>query len=161
MSLLQQLKSGTNAQITVMIGAGEIGMRLLSEQDMLDASMAADRLFADAKIPVTFQNVAMYEAEKTTQQIYRACVEPGTGNPVAENITEFRKLLSTSERAALIEAYNEFDQKMSPSPRAMPQDEFDALVFQVKKTPNETVGSISSLSTLRRLCSYLASTPLP
>jgi hypothetical protein len=137
----------------------DIELRLLSVQDSLDASLAADRLYKDNENAVGFHNVSEYQLEKTIQQLYRACVEPGTNTPVVDSIAEFRRLVNGRERDMLVDEYSALDSECNPSPDTMSADEFDALVQNLKKKPSETTGSISSLSTLRRLCTFLASQP--
>jgi hypothetical protein len=134
----------------------KVRLVVLSTQDTLDASLAADRLFAQEKIVPAFHNINTFENEKTTQMLFRALRDPETGDPVTQNISEFRRMLTNEERNALIEEYNVLAERCNPSPIEMPADEFDALIENVKKNPLETIGNISSLQTLKRLSLFLA-----
>jgi hypothetical protein len=68
-------------------------------------------------------------------------------------------MLTRDEKKLLADEYMSFERECSPSPDNLSNDEFDRLVEQVKKTPGETTGSITSISTLRRLVTFLASPP--
>jgi hypothetical protein len=161
MGLLQKIKAGTSNRRTINWPGTDtqIDLRLLSNRDELDSTLAADRLFKDSEDRIEFHNLDAYQTERTMQQLWRACVEHGTDTPIAESIAEFRKLVTTHERDALVDEYNTLAEQCNPSPRELSDDEFDSLVAQLKKKPKETAGSISSLSTLRRLCRYLAFQP--
>jgi hypothetical protein len=160
-ALYDKLKAGTrNEQLVTWPGTDhQVLIRVLSNQDTLDASLAADRLYKEADSAVTFQNVGVYEAERDTQELYRACLDPETKKPVAPSISDFRRLLSQSVRRALIDEYNRLDEECNPRPMEMDAGEFDALVENLKKKPEETIGKISSSATLKKLCLFLASPP--
>lgn len=155
MSLLKNIKAGTKCRKVVTFPGTDkkFDFRLISEQDKQSGNFAADALYKENAI--SFHNVNDYQNEKTLQQLYRACVELGTDTAIAENITEFRSLLTGRERDILVEEYNQFDEEFNPSPDTMSNEEFDKLVHDLKKKPMETVGSCSSLPTLRRLCIFL------
>jgi hypothetical protein len=160
-SLLEKIKAGARNRKEIKFPGTDIkvALRVLSNQDTLDAALAADRLYKAEDIPVGMQNIGEYESEKTTQQLYRALSDPENGGPIAPSITEFRKNLTPGERAALIEEYNAFDAECNPSPDTMPADEFDRLVEDVKKKPEATIGNISSMHALKRLALFLACPP--
>lgn len=155
-SFLKSIKSGTKIRkvITFPGTDKQFEMRLLSEEDKRQAVFAADNLFRE--IPVAFHNVADYQHERTIQQLYRACVEVGTDTPIADSVSEFRSLITGPEMDILVDEYNAFDKENNPSPNTMTAEEFDKLIFELKKNSSETIGNISSLSTLRRLSIYLA-----
>jgi len=157
--LLERIKAGTLISTAVEIpdrfGGGKINIRLLTNQDVLEATLAADRIFSDAGIPVSFQNIKVYEAEKDVQHLYRACTD-GEGKPLAANVTEFRKLLTVVDKGILIDYYNKLDEENNPSIDTISDAEFDTLVEAVKKNPN-TVSNVSSMNMLRRLAHSLAS----
>lgn len=163
MSFLKELKAGVDNKIVVRFPGTEteVELHVLSNQDTLDASLAADRLYKDQEIRVGFENIKDYESERTTQLLFRAMRVPGTGKTIADNITEFRSLLTVAERAALVDEYNALDERCNPSPETLPAEKFDALVEDLKKKPQETIGSISSMSTLRRLALFSASQAWP
>lgn len=159
MTLLAKIKAGKNVRKTVLFpGTNQpLDFKLLSEQDKLDAGLQTDLLFKDTS--VGFHNHNDYLNEKTTQLLYRACVETGTTTPIAGTITEFRKLITGRERDLLIDEYNEFDQEFNPSPNALSAEEFDKLMFDLKKKPETTIGTILNLQTARRVITSLVSHP--
>jgi hypothetical protein len=162
--LLERIKAGRKNTVTVRMCepdlSGDFGkntttVRLLTTQDVLDATLAADRIFADAGVTVSLQNIKVYEAEKDVQNLYRACTDED-GQPLAANITEFRKLLTVVDKERLIDAYNKLDTESNPSVSTMSAADFDILVETIKKNPS-TVSNVSNIVTLRRLVLFLAS----
>jgi phage FluMu protein gp41 len=135
-----------------------IRIRLLTNQDVLDATLAADKIFREAGDDVSMQNIKVYEAEKDIQHLYRACTDTD-GNPLARDIAEFRRLLTVTDKERLTEWYNELDAECNPSADTMPDEDFDALVESVKKNPTAVL-KVSSISTLRRLALFLVSPPV-
>lgn len=160
-TLFDKLKAGTRNERAVSWPGTEhqVLLRVLSNQDTLDAAIATDRFFKDADTAVAFQNIGVYEAERDTQELYRACLDPESKKPFAPSIADFRRLLSIGTRRALIEEYNRLDEECNPRPLQMPDGEFDALVESLKKKPEETLGKISSSAILKKLCLFLASQP--
>lgn len=158
--LLEELKAGARNTVerTFPNSDARLRIRLLTAQDILDSSIAADSLFKDKGVGVSVQNVRAYETEKEVQQLYRVCTDLD-GNPLAPNISEFRKSLTVSDKDWLTAQYNELDERCNPSLETMSDADFDALVESVKKNP-DTISSISSTATLSRLARFLASPPV-
>jgi hypothetical protein len=164
--LLERLKAG-RANFTTCKLSGDgfdapentITIRLLTSQDVLEATLAADRVFSEAEVPVSLQNIKDYEAEKDTQRLYRACAD-GDGKPLAANISEFRRLLTVAAKEKLIDRYNELEAECNPSLDTMTDAELDTLVEAVKKNP-ALLSKVSSIGTLRRLSRCLASLLAP
>jgi hypothetical protein len=162
--LLERIKAGRKNTVTVRFGDSDIDaalgsdlvtVRLLTVQDTLEASFAADRIFADSGThTVSMQNIKAYEAEKDVQNLYRACADED-GKPLAASVAEFRRLLTVADKERLIDAYNRLDAEANPSADTMSDAEFDELVETVKKNPN-TASNVSSINTLRKLTRYLA-----
>ncbi len=161
--LLERIKAGRKNTVTVRFGDSDIHaalgedlvtVRLLTNQDVLEATLAADRIFADSGVAVSMQNIKVYEAEKDVQNLYRACTDED-GQPLAPNITEFRRLLTVVDKERLIDAYNRLDSEANPSVSTMSDADFDILVETVKKNPS-SVSNVSSTNTLRRLVLSLA-----
>ena len=157
MSLLSKLKAGklNHKDICYPGTDRQIRLVLLSEQDTLDSALAADRLFKKEDVAVAFHNINAFENEKSTQMLYRSCRNIETGDKIADSITDFRQLLTNEERNVLISEYNLLAAECNPDPVEMPAEEFDALVETIKKNPSQTIGSISSLKTLKRLSLFL------
>lgn len=158
MSLLAKLKAGKENRKCVNFPGTEtqIALHVLSEAQEQEAEFAATSLFQSSSIVIGHHNIDAYQSENTLQKLFLSCRNPDTGDRIAENIAEFKKHLTTAERDLLVEAYNDLVQECNPSPQTMPQDDFDALVDEVKKKPQQTIGSISSISTLKRLALCMA-----
>lgn len=160
-NLLQKIKAGRKNYVDVQLpGVDDATVRIniLTGQDTLDSSMAADAIFKAAEINVSMANIKAYEEEKVTQCLYRSCRDLD-GNPLAPTISDFRRLLTTPIKDYLTERYNALDAECNPSPDNMPDAEFDALVENVKKNPLEALSNVSNMSTLKRLALFLASPP--
>lgn len=159
MSLLATIKAGKKIRLLVTFPGTDkqFEFRLLSEQDKLDAALQTDLVYKDT--PVGFHNNNDYQNEKINQQLYRVCVEVGTDKPIADSITEFRKFMTGRERDLLIDEYNDFDQKHNPSPNTLSAEEFDRLMFDLKKKPEQTIGSILNLHTAKQVITSLVSQP--
>jgi hypothetical protein len=153
MDLLQKLKAGTanRKQIKWPDTDDMIEIRVASEQDHLDAVIAADNIFRDHKIG--FENVQAYQAEIETQLLYRCILE--NGERLFKNITEFRSILTPEVKNLLAETLNNLHEDCSPSPFKMSDAEFDKFYDSVKKKPEETLGKVSSTLMLRRLILFI------
>jgi hypothetical protein len=137
-----------------------VALRLLNQEDHQSAAFATERLFQSEKISISLVTAEEYDSEKATQVLFRALRDPEKLNdPICTSISDFRRMLTRDEKKLLADEYMSFERECSPSPDNLSNDEFDRLVEQVKKTPGETTGSITSISTLRRLVTFLASPP--
>lgn len=158
--LLEQLKQGVKNTRTINYpGTNQkITVRVLTDAEEQQAELAAERFFIDAKIPVAMHNIDDYQLEKTTRKLFAALSSPD-GSPLCRTIDDFKRLITRPERDILVGEYNDLMDECSPSAAEMADDEFFALVDDVKKKPLMTIGSVSNLQTLRRLCMYLATQP--
>lgn len=141
-TLLARLKAGKhNYKDVVFPGTGTtIRIQILSNQDTHDAAIAADRLFRELEVAIGFHNVTDFANEKTTQELYRACIDPETKKRIAASVTEFRTLTTPEERNWLIEQYNALAEECNPSPVSLTNEEFDAIVEKVKKSRRRRLG---------------------
>jgi hypothetical protein len=158
--LLETIKAGTRNYVERALPGTDVNIRIrvLTNQDILEASMAADDVWRISGNGVSMQNIKVYEAEKDIQHLYRACTDLD-GKPLAPNITQFRRLLTVLDKEWLIEQYNALDAECNPSVDTMTDDDFDALVEAVKKNPDTALKPLN-ISTLRRLALFLASAPV-
>lgn len=157
-SLLTKLKKGSlNTKLIKWPGTEEdIRIRILNEQDFMEASQATDAIFDATGRRVAAQNVEDYESEKLTQQLFRAIEDPVTAKPLTASITEFRKLLSSEVKAILVDEFRQFQDECNPDPLKMTEEEFDILYNNVKKNSEKTVGNISSIFIARKLLLIMA-----
>ena len=152
--LLNKLKAGTdNVKIIKWPGTEtDVALRILSQRDHQDAAFATERLYKQEKIDISMVTAEEYESEKATQMLYRALRDPQKlEEPVTATITEFRGLLRIEEKRALVAEYLGFEGECSPSPENLSAEEFDKVFTALKKNATETLGNITSTSTLRRL----------
>ena len=154
--LLDKIKAGSlhKKEVTWPGTEQKVHLRVLNENDHLQASLAADKIFDGTTIAI--QNLNQYNAELETQYLFRAIENPETGKRLFSNITEFRDIITPEVKNKLAEELDSFHEDCSPDPYKMSDEDFDKLVADVKKNVEETVGNVSSISTLRRLIIYLA-----
>lgn len=156
--LLKIIKAGTkNKTIINFPGTDKkVELRLLSNQDTLDATADSEKLFKHLGIVPEFYNINSWENERAIQMLYRALHNPEDGSPISPDIASFRNMTTNEERRDLIDAYDALTAECNPSPDVLSSEEFDALIESVKKNPETTIGSCSNLQTLRRLALFLA-----
>lgn len=160
--LLQRIKLGTRAtKLVTWPGSPEkVLMRILSQQQRQEATFATEALFRGAKVDINMVTANEYESEQATQMLFKSIRDPAAPDEaICASVTDFRKALSADEKRILLDEYVAFEKEISPSPDNMSDDEFDALLSELKKTPDKTIGSISSISTLKRLLLSLAYQP--
>lgn len=157
MSLLEKLKAGTNNRKTVKWpGTDEdIIVRVLSDAERQAASFDTERLFKQQCIEPSMSTIDVYEAEKTTQILFRALSDTG-GKPLADSINEFRDKITIAEKDILVDEYNDLEKECSPDPGKMSDEEFNSLIEELKKNPMQTISSVSNMRTARRLITFLA-----
>lgn len=157
--LLARLKAGRTAVKPITINGVEMGLRILTEQDYLEANIATEQAMKSAGLELGMSTAEAFEAEKASQLMARALVDIGTGKQIVLCAKELREAISRNEKVALIDAYLDHEKEFSPSERTMSEAEFSALLEEVKKTPGTP--SLNGLSTtlLKRLITCLAFQP--
>ena len=162
MNILQRIKAGS--EITKEIDwpgveGGTVLLKVLTDNDNLQAGLAADKIFSGSKIGV--ENMRNYDAEVETQMLYRSVKDPETKRGITNNISDFRSLLTTDIKDALATELDLLHEECSPNPVTMPEEEFDILLKDLKKKPVkerlELIGNVSSFHTVKRLLKCLVS----
>lgn len=157
--LLSRLKAGRSAIGSVKIGDVEFGLRVLTEQDYLEAQIATEVAMNEAGLELGISTAEAFESEKASQLLVRALVDQDTGKPVSASAKVLRSSISRDEKSQLIEAYLEHEKKFSPSERTMDEAGFSALLDEVKKNPLTPRLNDSSSAMLKRLITALACPP--
>lgn len=129
-------------------------MRVATKEDLAEAGFAAEARFKRRDIAVMGHNHLDFTDEKNVQILYR--VLSVDGKPVATSVDSFRALITQDELDALSEAYVVFEREHSPNFEHLTDSQVDALVAELKKKPEEIIGSVSSITTARRLLRTLA-----
>jgi hypothetical protein len=157
--LIEQLKAGaSNHKMVSWPGSdARIELHVLTEQDHFEAGIAADRIYADADLPITSANVDDYQAEKNTQLLFRAVRDPQSHKPLKCAVEDFRRMLTRDIRNALITELSQLEQECSPNPYTLSDEQYASVLEAVKKNAEPTVMSVSSIALLRRLSRSLAS----
>jgi len=155
-NLLDKIKAGSlnKKEITWPGTDQKVHLRVLNENDHLQASLSADKIFEGT--PIAIQNMDQYNAELETQYLFRAIEDPETGKRLFNTITEFREIVTPEIKNKLAEELDSFHEECSPDPYKMSDEEFDKMILNVKKNAKETVGNVSNINTLRELIIYLA-----
>ncbi|MGD0342876.1 MAG: hypothetical protein ABSA76_14330 [Bacteroidales bacterium] len=161
-NLLAVIKKGTdNNKLIKWPGTDTpVILKILSEQERLDASLATERLFKSEKVEANLMTADQYESEKTIQMLYRALRCPDNlDTPLCPNISQFRKALSREDMKMLITEYLGYESLCSPSPENLSSEDFDRLLQDLKKNATATTTNITSLCTARKLLLILAAPP--
>ena len=156
MNILEKLKAGRDIVKPFKLGEIAMGLRLLTERDYQDAGWAANALLKEYETELKASNADLFESEKATHLIQRFLVDPVTKAPIFETGEEVLDVLTRDERAAIGEAYFDFEREYSPSERTMSTSEFDALIEEVKKKPDLMRLHDFSGATLKKLVTTLA-----
>jgi len=157
--LLARLKAGRAAVGQVTVDGITFGLRLLTEQDYLAAQIATEAAMKEAGLELSVSTAEAFEAEKSSQLLVRALIDPETNTPVAETALALRSATYRDQQASLISAYLAHEKSYSPSERTLSDAELSELVEEVKKNPGMTSSSDLSTDTLKRLITALASPP--
>jgi hypothetical protein len=157
--LLDRLKAGRTAVARKRILDVEFGLRILTEQDYLQAQIATEQAMKSAGMELSVSTAEMFESEKASQLLVRALIDPDSGKPVADSAKALREALSREDKAALVEAYLEHEKSFSPSELTLSEEEFSSLLDEVKKNPLTKRLRDSSSETLRRLITSLVAQP--
>lgn len=153
-SIIDKIKAGSqHYELFDWPNVGQVGMRLLNEQDIMEASKDASNFFKD--IPLTAGNIVDFESEKSTQQLYRCIVNPDTKKQLFMSILDFRRVLTPEIKEILDEKLDEIHEKYSPNINVMSDNELDKYVDELKKNSNQKIGNISSLHVAKQLITYL------
>ncbi len=162
MTSLEKIRAGIrNHQLVAWPGTStKVKMRVLSRGELQEAVFAAENWFRTSEIPVTVQLVEEFEAEKTTQILFRALSSAEDDQPLCPDIDAFRGAVPRSEQSALAELYDILEEECSPNPDRMPDKQFGEFVETLKKKPEEMIGSVRSIAFARRLLRSLVSPPI-
>lgn len=159
MDTLAKLKAGRSVVKTVTVGDVAIGLRILTEQDRMEAGWAAVAMLDKHETELNVANAELFEAEKAIQLLLRFVVDPDTKKPVFPSADEVRETLAREERNAIGDAYYDFEREYSPSERTMSEADFKALLDDIKKKPDATRLNDLSGAMLKRLLLTLAAPP--
>lgn len=157
--LLARLKTSGTAICSVQMKDVTLGLRILSDRDYLEADLAVLAFMKQQGVAFSAESADTFENEKSTQLLLRALVDPVSGDRLARDITDMREAISREQKAYLIEQYLEHEKQCAPKEESMPEEEFAALLEEVKKKPGQTVLSGLNTVTLKKLILSLASPP--
>jgi hypothetical protein len=162
-NFLSKLKLGTdNIKIIKWPGTNtEVALKILSEQDRMEISIATEHLLKQEKVENNFNNSDIYTAENFCQMLYRVLRSPDNlDTPICSSISTFRKSLTREDTKVLVAEYLAFESECSPAPENLSSSDFDALLLRVKKNATETISSITSISLLKKLLAFTVNPPV-
>lgn len=159
---LEKIRAGIrNHQLVPWPGtSSKVKLRVLARGELQEAVFAAENWFRTSEIPVTVQMVEEFEAEKTTQILFRALSSAEDDQPLCPDIAVFRATVPRSEQSALAELYDLLEEECSPNPDNMTDKALNEFVEGLKKKPDEMIGSVRSIAFARRLLRSLVSQPI-
>lgn len=159
MMLLETIKAGIRNSTSIRFPGTDTVMRLriLSPDEKQNAQFATERRFIAEKCPAALHTLGAYEEEKSIQMLFMALSTADGKESVASSVNSFRALLTTDELDALIKMYEAFEQEINPGLDGASEEQIEALVRDVKKKPDEVLGSVSSIAVARRLLRTMVS----
>lgn len=150
---LEAIKRGIkNSKVLVWPGTtAEVVMRILSKQEAQEAFFAAEQRFQREKLPVQWHNMDAFQEECAIQQLFRALRDVDGNGPLATSIEVFRALVSNADVAKLFSIYSEFEAEVGGNLEMASDEEIDLLLSELKKKPEQVLGTVSNTGTLKRL----------
>lgn len=158
--LLDRIKAGARNTRTIKFPGTDqdVMIRILSRAQIQEARFAADETFRKRGIEPGLMTADEYEEERTNQMLYLALRDPADpAAPIAPSVSAFKAQVTLDELDALAAAYRAFEHECSPDPEQLSATELSALIEDLKKTPEQTAGSVSSIAIARQLLASLAS----
>lgn len=159
-NLLDRIKAGARNTRTIKFPGTDqdVVIRVLSKAQIQEARFAADETFSKRGVEPGLMTADEYEEERTNQMLYLALRDPADpAAPIASSAAAFKALVTLDEMDALAAAYRAFEHECSPDPEQLTAAELEALIEDLKKTPEQTAGSVSSITIARQLLASLAS----
>lgn len=150
---LEAIKQGIrNTKVLVWPGTtAEVVMRILSKQEAQEAFFAAEQRFQREKIPVQWHNLEEFQEERSIQQLFRALRDVDGNTPLASSVEVFRALVTKDDIDCLSGAYSEFEAEVGGNLEMATDEEIDLLLSELKKKPEQVLGTVSNTGTLKRL----------
>jgi hypothetical protein len=161
MSLLAKLKAGTtNHKIVKFPGTEEnVRVRLLSTDETQLANIECEQWLKKENLDVTPTTIHYLEQERNVRQLFRALRNEEGDAGLADSLNEFRSLMTLTDLDFFAQIYQSIEAESSVNPFEMDEQKFESLVADVKKNAKMTIGNITDISTLKKLCLTLASRP--
>lgn len=159
MSLIAQLKQGTkNSRDTVFPGTEtKIKIRVLSCAESQVCGLAAEKwMEKHQEAQYSTFNAALFNDENSIQVLFVALSTPDD-KPIAADIHEFRANITEPQLEALLNEYNSLQDECAPEVALMNQKNFNSIVEEIKKKPEETIGKLSNTFLLKKLLLIMAS----
>lgn len=159
---LEAIKQGIRNKRTILWPGTEhsVDLRILSDDEIKKATFAARSWIEKTNsTPIDFVTLETFKGEETVQMLYLALSDAENNKPLCSTIAVFRASLTRDEISSLVLAYTEFEKEVSPNPDAMTDEEVAKLLATLKKKPEETLGSVSSIAIAKRLLRSLVSPP--
>lgn len=156
-SLLQRLKENSPKKVLKWPGSEEsITLSLITQQKLSTASLRASDIFKE--ISIGYHNMDDFKEEKLIQALHM-CVNDSENKSFC-TIQEFKKLVTPEILEWLDNEHCILEDEYSPNIDKMSDSEFDKLIEDLKKKPEETLLDLSSIYILRKACLFLVSPPV-
>ena len=152
--LLQRMKQGTKAFKLVPSPwdpAIQVAVRVLSQAQHSETTFETEDYFKGRKIDVSLTTSAEWENEHAVRILYKALMDPKDNTPIANTIMEFRNLMTHADIKYFLDEMLAWESENSPLTENLSSDELDRIVEDLKKKPEETAGSVTSLQIARKL----------
>lgn len=163
MSILDRIKAGTRHR-TVVRWPGtdsEVTLRILSKDELHEATFCAHRRFLSEKVPVELHTIETFKDEETVQILFRALSGVGeeAAKPLAPGVDAFRASVTAEELSALAGLYEDFQREVSPCLDCISEEAFQTFLSELKKKPDAIISSVSDIAFAKRLLRSLVAQP--
>jgi len=161
--LLERMRSGTdNRREFDWPGKPgvRVAVRLLSAEETRKARFENQQEFDAAKVDVSIHNLTDYRAQEAAHGLWKALIDPATGLPLFSSVEKLRSFVSDDELSFLSKEYNALCDFCDPCATATSEEDHEALLGMLKKTPDLIPGKVSDLRLAWKLLRISVSQPI-
>lgn len=161
-SVLDKLRAGTdNRREFGWPGKPDVkvAVRLLSASESRKARIAAQKEFKDAGLEIGMHNMADFRAQEAAHGLWVSLVDPINDNPLFRSAEDLRAFCTDDELSALADEYNALCEECDPRVHEMSEEDAQALLGMLKKSPDLIHGKVQSLPVAWMLLRTMANQP--
>lgn len=160
-SVLDKLRAGTdNRREFGWPGKPDVkvAVRLLSAAESLKARVAVQKEFKDSGLDLAL-NIEPFRAQEAAHGLCMALIDPVDGKSLFRSVEDLRAFVFDDELAALADEYNVLCEECDPRIHEMSEEDAQALLGMLKKSPDLIPGKVRSLPVAWMLLRTLAKQP--
>jgi len=155
--IIAKLRDGIDKIKTVHIGDVTVGLKALRHNHYHEAQMTVSKAYQAEEVRVGMHNIDDFEMDKEDQYLLMTVVDVETGILIFDDVQTLRESLNKATRDSLLAEAEEWQEECSPNLSNLSEEEFDEVLEQVKKKPDQATLNELNLHTLKKLVHTLAS----